>query len=356
MSKDSQQENQSEEVDLGQLFKAIGNGFSNFFKGIANIFKGLFQGLVLILLHFFKRIFWYVGAVVLGLVLGFILNATTEKSYGANMFIKTNFDSGRQVYENIRQLNQLASVDRDTVELGKILNISPTKASKLKGFYIQPGTQENNIAEMYFEYRQNLDSISQTEVTYKSYKESLSNYAFPVHQIGVASTDKFIYKEIEKAFTKELVNNDYLDELAMVNAENLKSEKVALENQVIRTGYLIDEYLKIKISQSQKPESNGTSLYMGDTEASNSSVNEAELLKEQLKLEKQKREVLRLMVAEKDVLSVISGFPSSGYDIREWYEKYIIKVPLATFSITLFVFLLIGLGKFLKAQKENEVM
>ena len=62
---------------------------------------------------------------------------------------------------------------------------------------------------------------------------------------------------------------------------------------------MIDEYLKIKISQSEKPESNGTTLYMGDTEAYKSSVNEAELLKEQLKLEEQKREVLQLMVAEK---------------------------------------------------------
>ena len=356
MSKDSQQQNQSEEVDLGQLFKVIGNGFSSFFRGIATIFKGFFQGLVLILLHFFKRIFWYVGAVVIGLVLGFILNATTEKSYGANMFIKTNFDSGRQVYENIKQLNQLASVDTDTVELGKILNISPTEASKLKGFYIKPGTEENMIAEMYSEYRLNLDSISQTEVTYKSYKESLSSYALPVHQIGVASTDKFIFKEIEKAFTKELVNNDYLDELAMVNAENLKREKEALENQVIKSGYLIDEYLKIKISQSEKPESNGTTLYMGDTEASNSSVNEAELLKEQLILEEQKREVLQRMVAEKDVLSVISGFPSSGYDISTWKGKKYFTIPIVMFTLTLFVFLLIGLGKFLKAQKEDQVM
>lgn len=351
MSKDLQQQNQSEEVDLGQLYKAIGNGFSSFFRGVANIFKGLYSGLILILLHLFKRIFWYVGAVVIGLVLGFILNANTVKSYGANMFIKTNFDSGRQVYENIKQLSQLASVDRDTVELGKILSIPPTEASKLKGFYIQPGTEENVIAEMYSEYRLNLDSLSQTEVTYKSYKESLNNYALPVQQILVISTDKFIYKEIEKAFTKELANNDYLDELAIVNIENLEREKEALENQVIKTNYLIDEYLKIKISQSEKPENNITNLYMGDTESKNSSVNEAELLKEQLKLEEQKREVLQLMVEEKDVLSVISGFPSSGYDIRTWKDKYIIKVPLVTFSITLLAFLLLGLGKFLKAQK-----
>jgi hypothetical protein len=355
MSKDLQQQNQSEEVDLGQLFKAIGNGFSTFFRGIANIFKGLYKGLVLILLHFFKRIFWYAGVVVIGLVLGFILNATAEKSYGANMFIKTNFDSGRQVYENIKQLSQLASVDRDTVELGKILNISPIEASKLKGFYIQPGTEENVIAEMYSEYRLNLDSLSQTEVTYKSYKESLSDYALPVQQIVVISTDKFIYKKIEKAFIKELANNDYLGELAIVNIRNLEREKEALENQITKTGYLIDEYLKIKISQSEKLESNGTNLYIGDTETNNSSVNEAELLKEQLKLEQQKRRVLQLMVSQKDVLSVISGFPSSGYDIKTWKDKYIIKVPLATFSITLLAFLLLGLGKFLKVQKDNEV-
>jgi len=63
----------------------------------------------------------------------------------------------------------------------------------------------------------------------------------------------------------------------------------------IKTNYLIDEYLKIEISQSQKPESNGTSLYMGDTEDSNSSVNETELLKEQLKLEHRKWKVLQLI-------------------------------------------------------------
>jgi len=95
---------------------------------------------------------------------------------------------------------------------------------------------------------------------------------------------------------------------------------------------------------------------MGDSESDKSAINEGQLLKEQLRLQEDKREAMRKLVEEKDVISVISGFPSSGYDTREWYEKYIIAIPLATFSITLFVFLLIGLGKFLKAQKENKVL
>ncbi|SDG47250.1 hypothetical protein [Psychroflexus sediminis] len=349
----SPNQNQNDEVDLGQVFKLIGNAFKSLFQGIANIFKGLFQGLILILLHFYKRIFWYVGAVVIGLIIGFILNSTAEKSYGANMFIETNFDSGRQVYENMKQLNQLAG-DKDTIELGRILKIAPDEASHLKGFYIKPNTDINVIAEMYSEYYQNLDSVSQTQETFEAYRESLSDHALPVHQIGVASTDKFIYKRIEKNFVKEIASNEYLDELSEVNAENLVRHKETLENQVNKADFLIEEYLKIKIAQSQKQESGGTNFYIGDAESDESSVNEAELLKEQLRLEEQKREVFQKMVAERDVLNVVAGFPSSGYDTREWTDKYIIKVPLALFSLTLLVFILLGLAKYLRAQEPSE--
>lgn len=355
MSKE-QENNQSEEVDLGQLFKVIGNGFRSFFNGIASIFKGIFEGIIFVLAHFYKRWYWYTGVIIVGFIIGFVLNSTSEKSYGAYMYIKTNFNSGRQVYENMKQLHQLANVDQDTIELGRLLDISPSEASKIKGFYIMSNTDRNTVSEMYSEYRQNLDSVSQSELTFEIYKESLVDYELPVHQIEVAATDKFIYKEIEKAFVEELANNDYLLELSEVNTENLISEVETLEKQVDKTDFLIEEFLKIKIAQSQKPESNGTNLYMGDSESDKSAINEGQLLKEQLRLQEDKREAMRKLVEEKDVISVISGFPSSGYDTREWTDKYYYTIPLATFSITLFVFLLIGLGKFLKAQKENKVL
>ena len=344
---------QNEEVDLGQLFKAIGNGFRSIFNGIANAFKAVFQAIVFILLHFYKRILWYVGAVVIGLVIGFILNSTTEKSYGANMFIRTNFESGRQVYENMKQLHQLARIDKDTVELAKLLQISASEAAKLKGFYIQSNTDRGTLAEMYSEFREHLDSVSQSEITFDSYVESLDAHEKPVHQIGVASTDKFIYKKIEDAFVEELANNDYLDELTAVNIENLKSEIKTLDNQVQKTDVLIEEYLNIKIAQSQRPESNGTTLYMGDAESSGSTVNEAELLKTQIQLDSIKRNAVQKLVAEREVLSVISGFPPSGYDTTPLIDKYFVKVPLVLFVLTVVVFMLIGLGQFLKAQEEN---
>jgi hypothetical protein len=352
MSKE-QENNQSEEVDLGQLFKVIGNGFRSFFNGIASIFKGIFEGIIFVLAHFYKRWYWYTGVIIVGFIIGFVLNSTSEKSYGANMYIKTNFNSGRQVYENMKQLHQLANVDQDTIELGRLLDISPSEASKIKGFYIMSNTDRNTVSEMYSEYRQNLDSVSQSELTFEIYKESLADYELPVHQIGVAATDKFIYRKIEDGFKDALVDNNYLKELSEVNSENLKREKEALENQVDKTDFLIDEFLKIKIAQSQKPESSGTSIYMGDTESGETGVNEAELLKEKLKLEEQKRETLQKMVEEKDIISVVSGFPSSGYDTSTWKDKKYYTLPLVLFSLTLLIFILTGIHTFLKKREEN---
>ena len=145
MSKE-QENNQSEEVDLGQLFKVIGNGFRSFFNGIASIFKGIFEGIIFVLAHFYKRWYWYTGVIIVGFIIGFVLNSTSEKSYGAYMYIKTNFNSGRQVYENMKQLHQLANVDQDTIELGRLLDISPSEASKIKGFYIMSNTDRNTVS------------------------------------------------------------------------------------------------------------------------------------------------------------------------------------------------------------------
>ena len=40
------------------------------------------------------------------------------------MFIDTNFNSSYQVYENIKNLNELASVEQDSVKIAEILGIS----------------------------------------------------------------------------------------------------------------------------------------------------------------------------------------------------------------------------------------
>lgn len=354
MSNELPQPQQSEEVDLGQLFKLIGRAFDRFFKFIASIFIGIYNVILLLLIHFYKRFVWYAAAVIIGVVIGFIIDRNSDKMYGANMFIETNFNSARQVYENIKQFNQLANKDQDTVELAKRLHISPEEAAKLKGFYVEPDVDENTIAEMYSEFYSRLDSLSRTEMTYDRYKESLTPYNFDIHKIGVASTDKNIYKKIEKAFVDQISNNEYLNQLLEVNQLNLEKKDQALDQQIKKTDSLVNEYLKIRINESNKEPipGAGTNLYMGDAESSNLIVDESKLVEKRLDLEAQRIKVNKDKVEQQDVVNVLSGFPQSGYDIKEWYDKMKFVFPIIFVSITLLVFAFMGLGKYLDKQSK----
>ena len=237
MSKELPQPQPSEEVDLGQLFKLIGNAFNKLFQFIASIFIGIYKVILMLLIHFYKRMVWYAAAIVIGVVLGFIMDMKSEKMYGANLFVQTNFDSARQVYENVKQFHQLANIDQDSLELSKRFNITVGEAAKLKGFYIEPDIDENNIAENYSGFYARLDSISRLEMTYDRFKASLTPYVYKIHRIGVASTDKTIYKKIENTFVSQLSNNDYLEDLLKVNKENLEKYKVAINRKLMEISF-----------------------------------------------------------------------------------------------------------------------
>ena len=55
MSK-TKQNQQAEEVDLGQLFRMIGNGFNRLFNFIGTIFNEIFKGFLWLVLFIEKRI------------------------------------------------------------------------------------------------------------------------------------------------------------------------------------------------------------------------------------------------------------------------------------------------------------
>jgi chaperonin cofactor prefoldin len=352
MSKELPQSKQSEEVDLGQLFKLIGKAFDKLFKFIGGIFTGLFKLFINILSHFYKRKVWYAASVVLGILIGFGVDLKSDKAYGANMFIETNFNSARQVYENVKQFQQLAHKDKDVVELSKRLNITEEEASTLKGFYIEPDKDENIIIEKYSDFYNKLDSVSKIEMTYANYKQSLKPYNFKIHQIGVAATDKRIYKKIEKAFLKELCSNSYLEELVEVNHENLEKQDKVLLVQVEKTDSLVKEYLNIRINESNKDavRGSGTNLYMGNSESASLVVDESKIIEKRLDLEAQRRGINAKRVEEKNVINLLAGFPNTGYDISTWYSKNKIKIPIILFLLTFSVFMIIGLGKFLESQ------
>jgi hypothetical protein len=100
-----QKNNNEEEVDLGSLFVIIGRGFSNFFNFIGSIFKAFFHFIITLLLFLKQHLLKIVIASIVGGILGTFLDYKKEKTYGSELLLQPNFESTRQLYNNVNFYN-----------------------------------------------------------------------------------------------------------------------------------------------------------------------------------------------------------------------------------------------------------
>ena len=338
---------QNEEVDLGQLFKLIGNMFSNFFNFIGNIFKGAFHLFILVLVHFYRGLKWYIAAVVIGVIVGYILDKNTEPAYVGNLYIETNFGSSRQVYENINNLNQLAEVDQDSVELAKILGLTVAESATIHGFTVEADVDENTMVRSFSQYKSQLDSVSLLDVSYDRYVESLAFYNFVIHKVSVVSSDKFIFQKLVGDFSQEISTNTNIKRKREILIENWNREIATLDKQIREIDSLANQYLKIRIAESEKEAlpNTGSSLFLGGTEQKSDLIDESKLLQQKYSLEAKKRGILEALSDNDSPVNVIADFPSSGYESSEWYTKMKLVLPIVFFALTFFgslAYLLLG--------------
>jgi hypothetical protein len=356
MSEKLPQQPQGEEVDLGQFFNLLAKGIKKIVDFISTIVIGIYKGFILLLAHIYNRAKWYGVALLLGLSIGYVIDSLAKPIYSAGLMIETNFGSTHQVYENLKYLNQLANIDKDSVELARKLEIPVSDAAKLTAFSINPDIDENDKIKLYSDFKKQLDSASLEELVYNDYIESLGFFSFSRHQILVSSTDKFIFQNLNDNLVSAITANNYLTDLKEVKKTNLKSKLETLNKQDEKIDSLASEYLKIRIKESEKELSTGsalgTNLFLGNAQQSNLLVDEAGLLTRKMTIEAERQQTQLDIVTNRDIVNVLARFPDAGYDISEWTDKKRFTLPLLFISITFIGFLVYGLGNFLESQKE----
>ena len=91
----------NEEVDLGNLFKVIGKGFTNLFRGIEKFFKGIFHYLILFLIFLRNNALKLGMATLIGGAGGLVLDITKPKVYSSTMIVEPNFKSCVELLKNL---------------------------------------------------------------------------------------------------------------------------------------------------------------------------------------------------------------------------------------------------------------
>lgn len=349
MNKDLPQPQPSDEVDLGQLFKLIGNAFDRFFRFIGNIFKGLFGVIILILFFIQKHFVKMIIVAAVGLVLGTYLDWKKEPKYVSAMVVEPNFNSVQQLYNNINFYNELAR-SGDSLALSEALDISKKEAYSIKGFKVESYSDENQKILLFDKFVRSLDSTTQKAIDMKAYLMNFNSLDARFHTISVVASDNTVAKKIQPAIISSISNNSYFNLQKDISDENIKLQDSLYIKQIGEIDSLQLLYKRVMLKEADRP-MQGTSITMGENGGKEN--RELSLINKMEDLKLGLVELNEERANKSSILNVISDFPRKGVRDNSILKSYKFLIPCLLLSLTALLLLLISLNRYLKNYKRK---
>lgn len=362
MSKDlPQQPNQSEEVDLGQLFKLIGNMFDRFFKFIGSIFNKLFLAFVWMVFFLKKHFIKFVIAGIVGIALGLLLEKTSEPVYKSYTTVKQNYNTGEDLYNSIAYYNDLIS-QNDTSTLRSVLGVKDIgkkdiNVSSILEFGIESVISENDKLKSYDKYLKELDSTVAATVDYETYIKNSKDYTHKYQQITIKSRERNNFRAVFDRIVKNINNNEFFKKEQKKDSIELESEKTAIIESLSKSDTLLSVYQKAIVKSAENNNDFQGKITIEGKE-SGSTTKEFELYNKVLDLRERIVEIDREIADKEAIVEVVSSKQDSGsIDNRKeiFGQSVSQKIYYAIVLVLLTFIVLAGLSfvKFLERYKEK---
>ena len=338
--------NESEEIDLGVLFNAIGKGISKLFSTIGNSILFVLNTILQLAVFVRKRITYFALASILGLGMGVLLERTILPKYIATATVEPHFDSARQLYGNVNYLNDLAT-QKDSVQLASFFGISLSEAASLTKLEITPFVTKTSLLQEYNDYTTGLDSLVATEMSYKQYVKQISDFERKTHMLKVESTQQDVFSKLLSPLIKSVSEPTYFKEQQATQLANLELMDSITQASIVQADSLLSLFEEVRIIEANKEFSNGTNLYMSESTEDNAEI---ALLNRKITLSEQIEQIRLDKLKAKNVVDVVAAFPDVGYlDESFWKNKKTQGIAAGLMLLSLF-YLTIHLDAFLKSK------
>lgn len=311
MSNELPQPKQSEEVDLGQLFKLIGNAFQRFFNFIGNIFYQLFLAFVWLVFFVKKHILKLVIAGILGIVLGFVLEKTSDPVYKSYITVKQNYKTGENLYNSIAYYNDLVD-EEDINTLKEVLSIGELEASSILDFDIESVVSENEKIRAYDNYIKTLDSAVASNIEYEDFVKNSEDYAYQYQQIIIKSKERNNFKRVFEKIIENVNTNEFFKNEQEKDLQELKNQESALISALVQSDSLQNTYKRVL--EKALDDKSGTTQTSITIEGSNEvdKTKEYELFKSNLEIRDLLVQNKRNQADKKHVIEIVSSKQDSG--------------------------------------------
>lgn len=354
MSKELPQPQQSEEVDLGQLFKLIGKAFDRFFNFIGSIFNRLFLAFVWLVFFIKKHIIKLIIAGIIGIALGFLLEKVSEPVYKSYVTIKQNYPIGESLYNSISYYSDLVK-QKDIKTLKKALKIEESEAESILGFDIEPVITENQKLQNFNAYIKTLDSTLASTVKYETYIENTVNYVYPYQQIEIKAKARNNFKKVFDKIIESIDTNEFYKREQEKDLTELQDQEKSLIQALNQSDSLQTTYKRVLEKVLDTEKSAQTSITIeGSTQIDK--TKEFDLYKSDLELREKLVENRRKQADKQFVIEVISSKQESGLidnKIKVLGKSFNAKIfyGLAITLLTFIVLLGLNFIKFLEKYK-----
>lgn len=347
MSDNLPQQPKEEEVDLGQLFNAIGKLFERLFNFIGRIFIGIFSAIIYSikpLIRYFKLV---LVALVVAAILGYVLEMRKEPVYSSKMVVKPYFNSKYQLASNINYFNSLIGA-RNLKELSRVFEIDTTAASELVGFDIEPGPETQN--DLFVEYDGYIKSIDTSLVNQLNYTEFVNNrdlLSGNLFSVKAKSFKNDIFQDLNEGFRKTF-ENKFSKQQKKVRDTVVFIERQTLLKQLARLDSIQSTYLKVIKNESEKSK---VSLGLGNIlplQEEKTATKEYEIFQKEQEIGRTLTRLNQTIAEENTYYDVLSGFDNVGTIDKSVWQRHSMLFPLFTLIILYILFLVIKVFNFIK--------
>ncbi len=310
MSKNIKEPSQSEEVDLGLILNILINTFQNIYNLVGKFFNKIFLLIVWMFFFFKKNIIILLLAVVIGFIYGTYKQKTKLPIYKHITIIKQNYSTGEALYNDIRYYNELI-LEKDSVVLGKLLNIEPNKAASIVKFEIESIVTNNQKIKKYDNYLKTLDSVA-SQMNYEAFKKAAKVCNDTNQRITIKAFKKNIFRDVINTVISRVSEKDYFRSMQKKDLEMYSGLEYNIQQSLKASKDLQNVYKTVLTTNSETENSKTQPTIKIDNTNNITKTREFELYNKDNALRNELVKINRKKQNIQNVIDIISSQENHG--------------------------------------------
>ena len=351
----NQQPNKSEEIDIILFFSAIGSLFKAFFRSIGNLFKRLFFAFVDTLLYFKKHRIVLSAGLLIGLGISFLTNIKNTKSYYGEATLRTNFDAQFDLQQKVDAINDLIH-NYDWKNLGNLLDLPPSQASKFTKFKLEPVINDLFLLEEYEAYLMTKDTTVYPYLEYEYFKKNIkkNDNLNRYWKLTITATSPGVFKDLNK----KIVNLFNKDSILIKRKQNYLSYLNIQKQNYLKSLQDIDTMRMVFNKARLIPGTGGgpsINLIAASDGASNGGLEESYNLftERERALSRLKKAIVEINKSD-DTIVMLNSLPQHGINEKSIFSNIHFKFAFLGFLMVLILLLLKDFNTYINKYQQSK--